>query len=174
VAEITNNAAKASIYGTEIEGQWSMTLKDHLNGFFDYLHATYSDYRNAVDQQTGIVYPNLSGNTLAFAPRYSAKLSYAHEFDLPNGGTITPFGTVYYQSISYLREFDLPIDRVQAYTKSSVNIEYADPTHRWNVDGYVNNLENSVIRTGGATAVGLYWSSYELPRTYGVRIGYKY
>jgi iron complex outermembrane receptor protein len=174
VANITNNAAKASIYGTEIEGQWLMTPKDRLNGFFDYLHATYSNYRNAVDQQTGIVYPSLSGNTLAFAPRYSARLSYAHEFDLTNGGTITPSGAVYYQSVSYLREFDLPIDAVQAYTKSSVNIEYADPTHHWNVDGYVNNLENSVIRTGGATAVGLYWSSYEPPRTYGVRIAYKY
>jgi iron complex outermembrane recepter protein len=174
VADITNNAAKASIYGTEIEGQWLITPKDRLSGFFDYLHATYSDYRNAVDQQTGTVYPSLSGNSLPFAPRYSAKLSFSHEFDLPNGGTLTPSGSAYYQTRTYLREFNLPVDQVNGYSKSSVNLEYADPSRHWTVDGYVNNLENSVIRSGSGTAVGLYWSTYEPPRTYGVRIAYKY
>lgn len=174
VADITNNAAKAKIYGTEIEGQWQVTAKDHLNGFVDYLHATYSDYLNAVDEFTGNIFPSLSGNTLPNAPRYSAKLSYSHEFDLSNGSTLTPSGSVYYQSVSYLREFDLPIDTVNAYTKTSLGLGWADPTHRWNVDAYVNNLENSVVRDGSITAFGLYWSTYDPPRTYGLRIGYKY
>lgn len=174
VADITDNAAKAKIYGTEIEGQWQITPKDHLNGFFDYLHATYSDYANAVDEFTGNIFASLSGNALPNAPRYSAKLAYSHEFDLPNGGTLTPSGSVYYQSVSYLREFDLPIDTVNAYAKTSLGLGWADPSHRWNVDAYVNNLENSVVRDGAITAFGLYWSTYDPPRTYGVRIGYKY
>jgi iron complex outermembrane receptor protein len=173
-ADITNNAAKAKIYGTEIQGEWRVTSNDHLNGFFDYLHATYSDYGNAVDELSGIVYPSLSGNTLPNAPRYSFRLAYAHQFDLPNGSALTPSAAVYYQSVSYLREFDLPIDTVQAYTKTSLNMTWTDSTRRWNVDAYVNNLENSVVRDGGITAFGLYWSTYDPPRTYGVRIGYRY
>jgi iron complex outermembrane recepter protein len=173
-AEITNNAAKAKIYGTEIEGEWRISPDDHLNGFFDYLHATYSDYDNAVDQLNGDIYPSLSGNTLPNAPRYSFKLAYSHEFDLPNGSALTPSAAVYYQSVSYLREFNLPIDTVKAYTKTSLNMTWTDSTRRWNVDAYANNLENSVVRNGGITAFGLYWSTYDPPRTYGVRVGYNY
>lgn len=173
-AQITNNAAKAKIYGTEIEGEWRISPNDHLNGFFDYLHATYSDYSSAIDQLNGTIYPSLSGNTVPNAPRYSSRLAYSHQFDLPNGSALTPTAAVYYQSVSYLREFDLPIDKVNAYTKTSLNITWTDPTRRWNVDAYANNLENSVVRNGGLTAFNLYWSTYDPPRTYGVRVGFKY
>jgi iron complex outermembrane receptor protein len=173
-AEITNNAAKAKIYGTELEGDWHVTPKDHVNGFFDYLHAAYSDYQNAVDQLNGTIYPSLSGNTLPNAPRYSFKLAYSHQFDLPNGSALTPSVAVYYQSHSYLREFDLPIDTVQSYTKTSLNLGWTDATGRWNVNAYAYNLENSVVRNGGITAFNLYWSTYDPPRTYGVRAGYRF
>jgi len=173
-AEITNNAARAKIYGTELEAGWQITPKDRVNGYFDYLHATYTDYQNAVDQLNGTVYPSLSGNTLPNAPRYSFKLAYSHQFDLPGGSALTPSAAVYYQSVSYLREFDLPIDTVQAYSKTSLNMGWTDATGRWNVNAYVYNLENSVVRNGGITAFGLYWSTYDPPRTYGVRAGYKF
>jgi iron complex outermembrane recepter protein len=173
-ADITNNAAKAKIYGAELEGEWRITSNDHVNGFLDYLHATYIDYNNAVDELSGIIYPSLSGNTLPNAPRYSFKLAYSHQFDLPDGSALTPSASVYYQSVSYLREFDLPIDTVQAYTKTSLNMGWTDASRRWNVDGYAYNLENSVVRNGGITAFGLYWSTYDPPRTYGVRVGYKF
>lgn len=173
-AEITNNAAKAKIYGTELEGEWRVTPQDRINGFLDYLHASYSDYNNAVDQLNGNIYPSLSGSTIPNAPRYSFKLAYSHQFDLPGGSSLTPSAAVYYQSVSYLREFDLPIDRVQAYTKTSLNMGWTDMTGRWNVDAYAFNLENSVVRNGGITAFGLYWSTYDPPRTYGVRVGYKF
>jgi iron complex outermembrane receptor protein len=173
-ADITNNAAKAKIYGAELEGEWRITPNDHLNGFLDYLHATYIDYNNAVDELSGIVYPSLSGSTLPNAPRYSFKLAYSHQFDLPDGSALTPSASVYYQSVSYLREFDLPIDTVQAYTKTSLSMGWTDATRRWNVDAYGYNLENSVVRNGGITAFGLYWSTYDPPRTYGVRVGYKF
>jgi iron complex outermembrane receptor protein len=174
VAVITDNAAKAKIYGTEIEGQWQITTADRVGGFLDFLHATYSNYLNAVDQQTNIVYPNLSGNTLTNAPRYSARLTYGHEFDLGHRGRITPSAAVYYQSHNFLREFNLPIDTVRSYTKSNLDLEYNDSTNHWKIDAYVDNVENRVIRNGGITAVGLYYSDYDPPRTYGVRIGYKY
>lgn len=174
VADITDNAARAKIYGTEIEGEWRITPSDRVNGFFDYLHATYSDYDDAVDQYTGIVYASISGNTLPNAPRYSFRLAYSHQFDLPDGSSLTPSASVYYQGVSYLREFNLPIDTVQAYTKTSLNIGWADQSQRWSISAYVFNLENSVVRNGAITAFGPYWSTYDAPRTYGVRVGYKY
>jgi iron complex outermembrane recepter protein len=174
VANVTDNAARATIYGLELESQAQLTSSDRLSGFFDYLHATYGKYQNAVDQQTGIIYPSLAGNYLTNAPEYSAKLSYSHQFALPNGAAITPSASEYFQSLSYLREFNLPIDRVGGYGKTNMSLEYSDSTERWKVTAYVDNLTDRIVRNGGYTVIGTYESDYYPPRLYGLRVAYKY
>lgn len=174
IRQITTNAAKAAIYGAELEGKWLVTRSDRLSGFLDYLHATYTKYRDAVDQETGIVYPSLDGRSLPNAPRFSARLQYSHDFVLSSGGVLTPLVAVYWQTTSYLREFNLPIDRVGGYSKTNMELTYMDSTGDWKMQGYVNNLENKAVRNGGFTVIGHYFSDYNPPRTYGVRISYRY
>jgi iron complex outermembrane receptor protein len=170
LGQVTENAAKASIHGVETEGQWQMTRRDRLGGFFNYLKATYSDYNDAVDQQTGIVYPSLSGHYLPHAPKFSVKLQYSHEFLLPNGATLTPAVSSYYQTTTYLREFNLPIDHVGGYANSALTLKYVDATGHWKVDAYGDNLENRTVRNSGFTVVGHYFSDYNPPRTFGARV----
>jgi iron complex outermembrane receptor protein len=174
VADITDNAARALIYGLEVQSEGQLTSNDRLSGFFDYLHATYGTYNNAVDQQTGLVYPSLAGNSLTNSPKYSAKLTYQHQFSLGDHGSISPSASVYYQSVSFLREFNLPIDRVGGYGKANFNVEYTDPSGRWKAAAYVDNAANRAIRDGSFTVVGQYLSDYDAPRTFGARIAYKY
>ena len=171
--QLTTNAAGAAIYGTEIEAQWDITNKDRVSGFFNFLHATYTNYTNAIDQQTGIVYPSLDGNYLPYAPKFSGRLQYSHDFSLPNGGTLTPMVQFYVQSQTFLREFNFPIDYVASYTKTGVNLTYLDPTGSWQASVYADNLENNAVRSMGLTAVGEYLSDYMPPRTWGVRISYQ-
>lgn len=174
LANVTTNAAGARMYGAEIEGQWQITGNDRFNGFFNYLNATYTNYRNAVDEQTGAMVPSLNGNYQPYAARFSARGQYFHDFDLASGAKITAMGAIYWQTKTYLRAFNLPIDRVPSYTKSDLELSYSDPTDRFTASAFVHNLENKAIRNGGYAFVGSYLSSYSPPRTYGVRIGYKY
>jgi len=174
VQQATVNAAAASIYGLEAEAQWQVSDAGRFDGFFNYLHATYDEYRNAVDQQNGQVFPSLDGNSLINSPRVSARIKYTHTIDLPNGGTLAPSLSVYYQSKSYLREFALPIDTVGSYTKTDFVVTYEDPTGQWNVQAYVYNLEDDIVRNGGLTVLSTYVSDYSSPRLYGVRVGFTY
>lgn len=174
VQGITTNANGAAIYGTELESQWRPTRSDRFSGFLTYTHATYTKYLNAVDQQLNIVYPDISGNTLPHAPRVTARLEYAHDLALANGASLTPKISVYWQSRSYLRELNLPIDKVNAYTKTNLNLSYAAPGKNWSAEAFVYNLENGRVRNYALTALGRYFSDYDAPRTYGVRISYRY
>jgi iron complex outermembrane recepter protein len=171
---ITTNAARAQVYGAELEGQWRVTSSDRLDGFFDYLHATYTDYNNAVDQQLNVTYPSLDGKYLPNAPLVSLQAHYAHEARLDNGGSITPSVTVYWQAQNYLRAFNLPIDHVPSYSRTAMSLLYKDSSSRWTAEAYVHNLENRYIRNNDIIALGTYISSYDPPRTFGVRVGYKY
>lgn len=173
LADVTNNAAKARIYGLETEWAWRLTAADRLSGFLNYLNARYTDYKNAVDQLTGDIVPDLSGHHLPHSPPFSARLQYSHDFTLSNGGTLTPMVATYWQQTSYLREFNFAIDRVPGYTKTDAALTYENPTGNWTMAAYVNNAENNTIRNGSFTFFQ-YFSDYDPPRTYGVRVAYKY
>jgi len=169
---ITQNAAKAASYGLELDGRWRMTHEDYLEAFLNYLHATYKQYNNAVDQDTGVNYASLAGHFLPNAPEESARLQYSHEFSLKDLGTLTPGAAVYWQSKSYLREFNLPIDAIGAYSKTSMTLTYRDRSERWSATAFVNNLENNAVRNGQLVFLGQYYSYYNPPRLYGLRISY--
>jgi iron complex outermembrane recepter protein len=172
---ITENAADAHIYGMENEGQWRVTKHDQISGFLTYLHATYEKYPDALDQYTGQIVPSLAGNHLPSTPIISLRFQYLHDFDLPDGGTLTPSVSAYWQSASYLTPFNTALDRVDAYSKTDGILTYTDPSRHWKLQGYVYNLENKLIpNNGGAGAVGQYTVEYGAPRTYGVRLSYQY
>ena len=171
---VTENAARATAYGPEIEAEFRLTSADTLAGFFDYLHATYGAYANAVDGRTGLVSASLKGNDLPFSPHIAAKLQYSRDFSLDSGAIFKLTAGVYWQSSSYLRAFNFPIDYVPSYSKTDLNLGYTDRTGDWNVSAFADNVENRAVRNMGFTVLGTYFSDYNAPRTFGVRVGYDY
>jgi iron complex outermembrane receptor protein len=171
---VTTNAARAAIWGPELDGSLKITNSDRLDGFLNYLHATYTDYLNAKDPLTNIAYPSLNGKFLPNAPEISARLQYAHDFLLPNGAKLTPMAAVYWQSESFLREFNLPVDRVPAYSKTSLRLTYASESDRWQVQAYVDNVEDHAVRVGYDAIIEAYNSWYAPPRTFGVTGTYRW
>lgn len=170
----TTNSGGAEIYGFELDGSWRPVQDGRFTAFVTYTHAEYTEYLNAVDQQTGVIYPDISGNTLPHAPEWTARIQYEHVFPLQNGGVITPKIFTYWQSRSFLRELNLPIDRVEAYTRSGFNVSYEPPGGNWTIDVYSQNLEDNEVRNYALTALGRYFSDYNPPRTYGARVSYRY
>lgn len=171
---VTTNAGSANIHGIELEAHWLLTASDHLDGFVNWLSAKFRDYKNAVDVLSGAAYPSLDGNYLPKAPQFSGRIRYAHDFDLPNGGTLTPSVESYYQTVTYLREFNLPIDRVPAYTRTDLELSYTDSTGKWMSELFAHNVEGTAVRNLAYILNGKYYGIYDAPRTYGVRISYQY
>jgi outer membrane receptor protein involved in Fe transport len=76
--------------------------------------------------------------------------------------------------VSYLREFNFPIDRVAGYSKTDIILTYKDVTERWTAAAYVNNLEDTAVRSSGWTTLGHYFTGYNAPRMAGVRLAYSF
>ena len=174
IALVTSNAAQAAIYGIEIESEWRISPVDQISGFVNYLHATYTDYENAVDGRTGAVVDSLSGNHLPNAPEKSARIQYSHDFKFGNGGTLTPVVAVYWQSKSYMRELNEPLYRIDAYSKTNVSLTYRDASANWKVSAFVDNLEDEAVRNSSWASAGMVYSDFGHPRTFGFRVSYEY
>jgi len=109
------------------------------------------------------------------APTWSLSAGLQHVFPV-GSGTLTPRLQSQYRSSSYLQFFNLPWDRQAAYTSTDVLVTYVPPDRKWNVQGYVRNLENSVILTnadnGGPYNAVRY--QFAAPRTFGARVQYNW
>lgn len=173
--QTTTNAARARVYGVEMEAQWQIGDDDKFSGFFNWLNARYSNYRDTINPFTGTVVASLDDNQLINAPDFSLRGEYARTFRLKNGATIVPSASVYWQSRTYLREFNLPMDQVPAYAKLDGNITFKSSDDRWTVQAYIRNATDKLIRnSANVVLAGTYLSTYEQPRTYGIRAGYRF
>lgn len=170
----TTNAGKSGIYGAEVETEWKATRSDYVSAFFTYLHARYDEYGDAIDSRTNDVIPSLAGNQLPNAPELSVRVEYRHDFVLGNGGKIVPLGAVYWQSTSYSQPINDTYYKVGGYSRSSFRLAYTDPTARWQVEAFVDNIENHAVRDSDFSAANVVFSDFGAPRTYGVRLSYRY
>jgi iron complex outermembrane receptor protein len=176
-ANVTTNAAKASIYGAEIEGAWRITSDDQLSGFVSYLHARYDQFLNANDPITdpnNLQPLNLSGNRLIRSPDFTARANYSHDFHFAGGGRLTPQVSFFYQTQSYLREFNKGFDRQPGYTRTDLRLTYETAGKHWTFEGFVTNLENRAVRVAEYAASSYLQSFYAPPRRYGLRAAFKY
>ena len=193
----TQNAKGAIAYGIEAELNWAVTNNDRIqaSGTFqktklDELQSIDARLYNNSDQ--GKV-AELKGNELAHAPRFSATVSYEHDFEMANGGRITPRVTTHYETKSWLSYFNgdknpfvnpndtgtprgiygTSFDRQKSYFRSDASLRYSAPDDRYSIEAFVQNIENKNIRTGagsfGAPATPVFLSVLQPPRTWGVR-----
>ena len=196
----TLNAKGATAYGFEVEAVGAVTPRDHIQ-----LSAAVQktrlrslvtiDQRFDNDPTDVAALRDLAGNELPHAPRFSATLTYEHDFALPNGGKITPRGTVHYETSSYLSIFNgdranrvlngqpggygSDFDKQKAYTSSDLAIRYTAPADRYVLEGFVENVENGYIRTNAtvypvSVTAASFVSLYKPPRTYGARLKVKF
>ncbi len=209
---VTTNAKGAKAYGFEAELTANITRHDRVNFAATYQHTKFDDLIT-VDNRlyqgpTGGLplrgLENLKGNELPHSPHFSMTGTYEHDFELANGGRITPRATVHYETRSWLSYFNgddasryggpgtdpnhvsgnfgTSFDQQKAYAKIDLGLTYAAPDDRYEIEAFGLNVTDKRIRTSAGVSgptnspvlSTVYLSNYEAPATWGVRVRAKF
>ncbi len=193
----TQNAAKATNWGVELELTARPTDAWMIQGNVGYLNARFDEFcsddpavntsfdapacagkrKSTLNAINGLI--GLSGNDLEDAPAWKLSLLTSYAIELGRFGTLTPIAKLTWTDDYFLRPFNLAIDEVDSYTRTDVRLRWDSPEARYSVEAFVDNVEDEVVFartivgpdfTGGFPAsVGVLQ-----PRMYGVRVGFKW
>ena len=107
-------------------------------------------------------------------PDISAQFGISYEIELGNGGTLTPEVQTLFSG-SYLLSRATPQFLQGSYTKTELRLTYRTSDRNFSLQAFVENLENeaTIGRVTVASGGGIN-GSYGAPRTWGVRLGYKF
>jgi iron complex outermembrane receptor protein len=189
----TVNAGNGEFYGVEAELQFAVTPDGTFSANVLYNHTTYNSLeyvaisagggplRNgcpvAEVTQQGVLPParlfnvNCAGRSALNAPRWSATVSYEHNFELGDGhnlvlGARSRLSSSYFTDLSYL-----PEQEQDAYMQSDAFITLQGPDNNWSLTGFVNNIEDKRVLTYSVVRPVLQavYGVFAPPRTYGLR-----
>ena len=107
-------------------------------------------------------------------PDFTAQAGLSYEIDLGGAGTLTPEVQTLFSG-SYLLSRAFPNYVQKSYTKTELRLTYRTADQNISVQGFVENLENeATIGRVTVASGGGFSGSYGAPRTYGVKVGYKF
>lgn len=172
--DMGRGTGSAITYGLDLSTNYLLTVKDRVDLQASLLKTKIDSLRIIYDYW----YPpseEYEGLELNNAPKLTATLSYQHTFDLRNGGNIRAKFSTRYQTKTqltfFLDENQVPAgmdpDKVNyepTHTISEVGVTYNDPDSKWNLNGYVKNIENHARKYAYAGMMGMIVGN---PRTYG-------
>ena len=187
---VTFNAAESTIFGLEAEGTLLFGNSGSASLSAGYLSAEFDSFEGFQDDFTGQSV-DVSGNDLPRAPDFNMTLSIVPVNFEGLGGTWIPQIQVHYESDSF---FDISNRTIgpagagarDAYTKTSLTLGYEHGDGQWYGEAFVYNLEDDDVfnSSGCGSSVGSASSlpnpvydcgaTYEPPRTYGVRFGFRF
>jgi len=176
-------------YGVDVEASTIITKNDRLDFSISYLNSEYTelefDFVNPRFQDQ-----DYTGKPETFCPDWTLTAKYSHNFNLPNGGTLTArldsryqskllvtFADKYqegYPGMAY-EDYFILYDQgdfiwQEAYHMSNLSLIYAHPDGKWTLNGYVKNLEDYAVKKNimkGSMMIGP-------PRTYGAILSVRF
>jgi hypothetical protein len=124
------------------------------------------------------------GATLQSSPKFSANLSYKHDFMLASGARLSPTLNLAYKS-SYWTSFDLPAPYSpqspgpagqNAYSIYNFNLNWSSADNKFNITAYMKNIGNKpvLLNFEGGGFRGASDVSLGDPRTTGVILSINY
>ncbi len=164
----------------------TITKWNHLPGYmFGHLP---TPVRN--DNLNEDLYVNLKGNELPFNPEWTLTLKYEHNFDMPFGGVLTPFVSFHWEDEAYMqiwnvdKHLDMPFDsrinplsvtdKRDSWYKVDASVKYTSADENWYLEAFVNNATDEETIKYQKQNSSITRGSYELPRFYGLRMGYNF
>ena len=107
-------------------------------------------------------------------PDISAQFGMSYEIDLGDSGTLTPEVQTLFSG-SYLLSRAFPQYPQEAYFKTELRLTYRTADKNLSLQAFVENLEdNATIGRVTVASGGGFSGSYAPPRTWGVKLGYKF
>lgn len=164
---ITVNAAKATIYGLELESTLALSKNVQFNGSYSYTHPKYDRYViGGVD---------LSAQSFGFVPKH--KLSGSALFSLPVGDdSINLAPSISYQSSQEIEENTGPGTHQKGYVLVNFRAEY-ELSNGLKLGVYVNNLTRQKFYVAGNNlykTVGYTVAYPGEPRMFGVDLSARF
>jgi len=163
-ALVTTNAASARLYGAELETRLKASDHDSFSASVTALHARFGafTYTSVLAGSVDHSYQNLPN-----APHITVDLAYDHDFDLANGATLTAHVNTHI-SEGYWTTVERTTDSYQpAFTRTDAFLSYKPAGKHWDLRAFVRNLENTPVRTLGASNPFDTVLLLAAPRTYG-------
>ena len=178
----SDNAGSSDALGLEIEADWMPVEHLNLGLRAAFTKARYDRFITSYQFQEG-------GQTIAGvgglirrdgqqvwgSPDMTLTLLGSYDFGLGEYGALSP-GFSFYYSDEY-RAFDRPYNFTMqdSYTRTDLALNWTSVDGNWNAQAFVHNLEDKAVLLnvtvfGGGLAVG----SYSAPRTFGIRLGYRF
>lgn len=196
---VTVNAGTSRIYGSEVELRFAPTPRDLFSANVQYLNGRYNSLMTAAFSSTGAAVPtgcavtgsrlanpgtnaarfydtDCSGKPTVYSPKWTINLDYAHTFELGNGmklvaGARTAIKSDYYLNVNFQEN-----EKQAAYRMSDAYLTLEGAGQRWNLTGFINNIEDRavLVRAGNRPILNVSYGTLAPPRTYGMRLGYRF
>jgi len=171
------NAGAAKYYGASLESEFLVTPRDRLAMNVTYLHARYGQYDLNV-KYPGLGLSNYTGTTIPGVPMWQGTASYTHTWDL-GGGDLDAQIAMQYRGHTLLSTTATNTPNAvyitdDAWATFDVSVRYTPIRSKWNVTGYVRNIENEDNLLGAGysnNTFGYVTGSFNAPRTFGVIVG---
>ncbi|WP_440877581.1 TonB-dependent receptor [Thalassotalea sp. PLHSN55] len=144
-AFVVKNAAKTQVQGLEIDTRWMINDAWDLSANLALLDFEYQHYIAASPtvrqaELLGMESQDLSGQTGAFAPKYSGNIALNYHTEVASGYPLSANLSVNF-SDDYFLEQDLdPISKQDAYYKVNFRIELSDVDDAWRIALLGKNL----------------------------------
>ena len=181
--QIVTNAAQSEIYGAEFNGTLRVTPEFTLIGGATYLHARYINYPGAVVlipgptgfgniQAGGPNGIDISGNTMIRSPEWSGNLtaSYVAETSI---GQVKAAATVFASTKFFLEVGNRIVQPKYALVNATLGIA-PKALGGVEISLWGKNLTNRAVLYGQNLSANGDIVNYNLPRTYGVEVSYKF
>lgn len=191
----TENIGTSTIKGVDVEAQVLVTRNTRLSGTVQYLDAkatsyTYNTPRDAASPPPAVgcaVTPTTAGGAAVYAIDCAGKPSYNSPRWSLNGGIeqtiplgdrkLVLNGDARYRSNSVVGFEYLAQQNSGSFWTFDASATFGSTDERWSITGYIRNITSQAVPLFTqyvAPAGGVLSSVYAPPRTYGVRLGYKY
>ncbi len=188
------NAQGAKGYGLELELAAKVTADDTVQ-FASSFQKTRMENLVTLDSRLYSLNPadplanvaNIKGNQLPHAPAASLTLGYDHSFGLWNGAALISHLATHFETMSWLSYYNerVPIggvadwDRQKAYSRTDYSLIYqARGERKYEVEAYIRNIEDHNIKSNAYVymiqQVPYPLAVYQPPRTWGVRLRYRF
>ena len=179
------NAASARAKGIEAEVVARPMDRLNLAGSVTLMSAKYLKYEHVPGPSIyGAASPpnspsnpgggyDLSGNRVPYQPKHKFTGTASYDIDLAGRGTLTPQATVLVSGAYYLTDFNTVLDYQKGFTKLDLRLGWVDPSERYSVEGFVNNVTNKINMnraTFGSAGIN---QNFDAPRMFGFRVGAK-
>ena len=200
---VTDNAGQATIQGANIELVAAITPSDRIQLFVEYNDTEYDEFTYETAYSifgapifnpastgcpvgdpfpgesfgTELITIDCSGRELPRAPQWAASAAYEHTFTFGNGSTLGARLSGQYTDARWLNFEYVATERVGANEVFNLDLTYSSPQGNWMVHGFVHNIDDEAVYTGGGEqgfAPPLVYATIGAPRTYGVRLQYAF